>query len=49
MLPRRVAIGDDPLQALTVIVEEVDANLLGHARRLAYAESAVNPMNASVH
>jgi hypothetical protein len=46
---RRVAIANDPLQPLAVVVDQLDANLLSHAPRFAYANASVNPMSGSVH
>jgi hypothetical protein len=49
MLLWAVAIADDPLQALTVIIRQPDADFLSHPRRLRYADSCGNPLTASVH
>jgi hypothetical protein len=46
---RRVAIPDDPLQPLAVVVDQLNANLLNHPPRFAYPSARVNPMSGSVH
>jgi hypothetical protein len=44
-----IVIADDPLKLLAVVVDQLNANRLGHGPRFAFSDTSVSPMSRSVH
>jgi hypothetical protein len=49
MLLSSVTVGDDRFQANTILGRDNGADILEHAKRIAYPAANVNRLNASVH